>query len=329
MIKVGVIGVGSFGEKRATAIKSSTSGELVGLADADFERAKIVSRKLEVPYYRVEELLGKKEIEVILVCVPNKYHMPLTVRALEAGKHVLCEKPFARTTAEASSMVEAAKRAGRFLKTGSNHRYFLSVQKAYEIFKQGAIGEIISFNGRIGNNGERLKNSWFWDKEISGGGTLLDNGCHLLDIARWFMGDFTEAVGMTTNLYWKDCPVEDTATGVFLTKDGKMATINSSWRQLSGYFHFEVNGKDGYITVDGRFDTHGGDNLYWQSLKGERIIHSFNYDQVPPKSYEMELEEFFSNLEKGTEPQPSGRDGLEVIKMVEAIYKSNSRKIRI
>jgi len=329
MVKVGIIGVGSFGEKRAIAIKSCKNGQLIGITDIDLERTKTVSHNLDVPYYSVDDLLAKKEIGAVLVCVPNKYHVPIAIMALKAGKHVLCEKPLARTTEEARKMVEVAAQSGRFLKPGSNHRYFLSIQKAYQIVKEGSIGDIISFNGRIGNNGERIKNSWFWDKEISGGGTILDNGCHLLDMARWFMGDFIEAIGMTTNLYWKDCPVEDTATGVFLTKEGRMATINSSWRQLSGYFYFEANGTDGYITVDGRFDTQGGDNLYWQSIKEDGRIHSINYGHVPPKSYQLELEDFFNHVEKGIEPEPSGRDGLEVIKMVEAIYKSNGNKTKI
>lgn len=329
MIKAGIIGIGSFGEKRAKAVKSSSNGELIGIADIDVQKAQEVGKNLEVQPYKIDDLLANKEIEAVIISTPNKYHLPITIKALKAGKHVLCEKPLSRTAKEAREMVETAKQVGKFLKTGSNHRYFLSVQKAYEVIKKGLIGEIISFNGRIGNNGERAKNSWFWDKEISGGGTMLDNGCHLLDIARWFMGDFAEALGMTTNLYWKDCPVEDMATGIFLTKDKKMAVINTSWRQLSGYLHFEVNGTDGYITVDGRFDTHGGDNIYWQSLKDNGEIQSINFAQVKPFSYIYELEEFFDNIEKGIEPKPSGRDGLEVIKMIEAVYKSNGRKIQI
>lgn len=329
MINAGIIGVGSFGEKRVAAIKSCAKGALIGLADANADRAMAVAKNFDIQYYSVEDLLANEAINAVLICIPNKYHASVAVAALQAGKHILCEKPLARNVEEAQQIVDAARQNGKMMKTGANHRYFLSVMKAYEIFKSGFIGDIVSFNGRIGNSGERIKNSWFWDKDMSGGGTLLDNGCHLLDIARWFMGDFVEASGMITNSYWKDCPVEDTATGVFLNKEGKIATINSSWRQLSGYFYFEVNGTDGYITVDGRFDTHGGDNIYWRSIKHGGEIYSLNYGQTKPNSYQFELDAFFESIEKGMQPTPSGEDGLEVIRMVEAIYKSNNQTVAI
>ena len=227
MFKTMVIGAGSFGEKRARAVKESLLGELIGIADINIERANEVAGKLDVASYTTDKGF-EKDADVVTISTPNKYHMPLTIKALESGKHVLCEKPLSLNSKEAQKMIEAAKKAGKFVKMGSNHRYFATVARAYEIFQNGEIGDIVSFNGRIGNNGERIKGSWFWDKEISGGGTLLDNGCHLMDIARWFMGDFSEATGVTSNVYWKECPVEDTASGIFITHDKKMALISKT-----------------------------------------------------------------------------------------------------
>jgi len=326
---IGVIGVGSFGEKRAGAAAKLKNGKLLGVADVSAAKAQEVAAKLGVKAYAPADLIAAPDIDVICICVPNNLHASLAISALENGKHVMCEKPLARSASEAERIVFAAERAGRLIKTGSNHRYFPSVARARKLVVDGVIGELVSFNGRIGTNGERIKDSWFWNKEICGGGTMLDNGCHLLDIARWLMGDFVEGTGLVSNAYWKGCPVEDTATGVFATKDGKIATIASSWRQFSGYFHFEVNGSHGYITVDGRFDAHGGDHLYWQSIRAGNEIHSINFGHMKPTSYVDELEEFVGDIQAGRQPRPSGRDGLAVLRMVESIYQSKGQRIPI
>ena len=325
MFKTIVIGIGSFGEKRAKAVQESLLGELIGVADINIEKANEVAKKLGVPSYAVDEAF-EKEADVMTISTPNKFHTPLTIKALEAGKHVLCEKPLSLNAKEAQDIVQTSKKRGKFVKIGSNHRYFSTVMRAYEIFKNREIGDIVSFNGRIGNNGERIRKSWFWDKEISGGGTLLDNGCHLIDLARWFMGDFSEALGVTSNIYWKDCPVEDTASGIFITADKKMALITSSWRQLGGYIHFEISGTDGYITVDGRFDTHGGDKIYWKSNKNG-LIRCEDFGHIPPQSYLLELNSFYNSLKDNMQPEPSAEDGVKVMKMIDAIYESNNQKV--
>ena len=327
MFKTIVVGVGSFGEKRARAVKESLWGELIGVADIDMQRATKVAQRFSVQPFAIEEAFENKA-DVVLVATPNKYHTPVTVKALESGKHVLCEKPLSLNAGEVKKMVEASKKAGRFLKMGSNHRYFTSVMRAHEIFESGEIGDIISFNGRIGNNGERVKESWFWDKELSGGGTLLDNGCHLIDIARWFMGDFSKVMGVTSNIYWKQCLVEDTACGVFVTSNGQMAIINSCWRQMAGYLHFEINGTGGYITVDGRFDTHGGDKVYWQG-NGGKTIRCEDFGHIPPNSYVLELDDFYVALQNGIQPVPSGEDGLKIMAMIDVIYNNNGKEVNL
>ena len=190
---------------------------------------------------------------------------------------------------------------------------------ARKLVDEGKIGEVLSFNGRIGHNGERLKDSWFWKKEISGGGTLLDNGCHLLDLSRLFVGNFTSGKGLTSNVFWKNIEVEDTASGIFKTDDGRTATIYCSWRLFSGYFFFEINGANGYINVDGRFDTHGGDKIYW-SNNLEKKVHSKDFSHIKPNSYLLEIENFISNVKNKKKISPSAEDGLEIMKMIEFIY---------
>ena len=326
-LNVAQIGAGSFGRKRAESVQQCEGAALVAVADTHAETAAKAAEALGVEARGVEEILGDSTVQVGTISTPNAKHADLACSALEAGKHVLCEKPVARNAEEALRILRTSRETGKHVKVGSNHRYFSSVLKAREIVESGAIGKVVSFNGRIGHNGERIQGSWFWDKEQSGGGAILDNGCHLLDIARWFMGDFTRGTGLASNTYWKDAGVEDTATGVFATEDGRVATINASWRLLSGYFHFELNGEKGYVTVDGRFDTHGGDRVFQRSLDDAGQIRSYDFGHVRPESYKLELEAFFAALQEGRAPDPDAEEGYKIMKMVEAIYATETTNI--
>jgi|TARA_B100001964_G_scaffold78817_1_gene89124 predicted dehydrogenase len=314
-----VIGLGSFGIKRAQAIKNSKLAKLIYIFDINETNAKKASEDLKVPIKSYNEILNNKEIDVVCVCTPNKFHKDIIIDSLNNGKHVFCEKPYVRNVDEAKEILDVTKKSKGVLQLASNHRFFESVIYARKLVDEGTVGKVLSFNGRIGHNGERLKDSWFWKKEISGGGTLLDNGCHLLDLSRVFVGNFTSGKGLISNAFWKNIEVEDTASGIFKTDDDRTATIYCSWRLLSGYFFFEINGSDGYINVDGRFDTHGGDKIFWSNIK-EKKVYSKDFSHIKPNSYLLEIENFISNLKNSRKISPSAEDGLEIMKMIEFIY---------
>ncbi len=316
-----VIGLGSFGIKRATAIKQSNEAKLFAISDIDEKKATKAKEILQAPFQNYNEILKNKEIEVICICTPNNTHKKIIIDSLEAGKHVFCEKPLARNLDEAKEIFDFTKKSKKTLQVGSNHRFFESVRYAKKLVDEGTIGEVLNFNGRIGHNGERLKDTWFWKKDISGGGTLLDNGCHLLDLSRFFVGDFVSGTGSISNAYWKNIEVEDTASGIFKTKDGKTSTIFCSWRLLSGYFFFEINGSEGYINVDGRFDTHGGDKIFWSTKKDKKFSFK-DFSHIKPNSYQLEIDNFVSNLKNNKECSPSASDAFKVMEMISFVYKN-------
>ena len=317
-----VIGLGSFGIKRAQSIKNSKLAKLLCINDINNQNAEKAKNILKVSISNYEDILKNKDIDVVCICTPNKFHKKIIIDSLNNGKHVFCEKPLAKNVDEAKEIFDITKKSKTTLQVGSNHRFFESVKYAKKLIDEGVIGEVLSFNGRIGHNGERLKDTWFWKKDISGGGTLLDNGCHLLDLSRFFVGNFVSGTGLISNSYWKNIEVEDTASGVFKTNDGKTASIFCSWRLLSGYFFFEINGSDGYINVDGRFDTHGGDKIFW-STKKDNKFYSKDFSHVKPNSYQLEIDNFISNLKNNKKCSPSASDALEVMKMISFIYKDN------
>ena len=322
MLNFSVIGVGSFGIKRAKAIQESNNANLVSICDVNLENVNKAKNILKVEVQTFDKILKDDNIHVICICTPNKFHLPIIKEALNSGKHVFCEKPLCRDLKEAETIYDLSKKSKTIFQMGSNHRYFESVMYAKKLVNNNEIGDVLSFTGRIGHDGERLKNSWFWDKELSGGGTLLDNGCHLLELSRYFMGDFTSGGGSISNSYWKNISVEDTANGFFQTKDGKTASIFCSWRLLSGYFFFELNGTNGYINVDGRFDTHGGDKIFWYNKNTDKIL-SKDFSKIKPQSYKLEIEKLIDTSMNKKTPSPSAKDGLEVMRMIDFIYAKN------
>lgn len=322
-VNFAIIGCGKFGEKRIKAFSNlSNDIKLAGVYDQNDGLKKSFKHTHGINYYEsLENLLDDKTVDAVVISVPNKFHLPLALQAIKSGKHVLVEKPLALNTSEVRKIIRVSKRYKRLVKTGSNHRFFPTVEKAYELYKDGLIGKILSFKGSIGNNGETQKKSWFWDKNIAGGGTFIDNACHLLDITRMFMGDFHSCLGQVTKLYWTDSGVEDYGTGIFVTHDNRQALITSSWTQWTGYLYFEIWGEKGYIFVDSR-----NCDKTTIGFKDPSIVKTFDFSNCPFYSYEKELTYFSDCIRKNKQPSPNAEEGLKVISMIEGVYRSTQIK---
>jgi predicted dehydrogenase len=324
-VRMAVIGCGNFGQKRIEACLSLPKNiELCAIGDTNQKQADDTSNRFEnTKVVSISDILNNEEIEAVIIAVPNVYHADLIMRALRKGKHVLCEKPIATTVKDAQKIVRAQTKYKKIVKVGSNHRYFASVQKALKIYEKGDIGEIVRFSGSIGNDGTRIAHTWFWNKHIAGGGTYIDNGSHLLDIARMFMGDFSTCFGHVSTLFWKKSEVEDYGTGIFTTHNGAIATITASRHQLLGYMSFEIWGTRGYIGVN----THIKEKLTVTIEGGKEKIYSFGGNRN--LSYQDELRYFAAAIRGNTEIVPSANDALAVLKMVNSVYLSSARHKRI
>jgi len=322
-LRVLVVGCGYFGEKRilaCTRLKKYIS--LVGVVDTDKKRAEKIGASLHIPYASsIQKFLQSKQADMAIVAVPNSCHATVVCEALKNGLHVLCEKPLTTTVRDAKKIVRAAKKYTRFVKTGSNHRFFPTIQKASELIHKGKIGRVLCIHGNIGTNGSHTQHSWFWNKKISGGGTFIDNASHIIDIARWFMGNFYTCIGSTANTYWKQTDVEDVAAGIYKTKDGRMATITSSWTQWTGYLNIEIWGDKGYILINSKKEH---TVIFGTNTSGKQKIYDFS--NTPVSSYEDELLYFTSCIHNRKEPKPNAEDGAKVIRMIEAVYISAKQK---
>lgn len=318
-MKFAIIGAGKFAQKRANVFNSdfSKKAELKAIVDVDLEKAKVLAKKFNCEAFSdYHKLLDRDDIDSVIVATPNKFHCEISKAFLDADKNVLCEKPVTTTVEEAEIILEAANKSKGFFKTGSNHRYFPNVQKAKELLDQNKIGRLIFARGWIGNNGRYVQNSWFWDKNLSGGGTFLDNGCHIMDIFRWCLGEVKECKGYTVNNVWPS-EVEDTGFALYKTEDDKVFFLQSSWVEWSGYMYMEFYGAEGFIFVDSRFHnrvTLGNKDGYNET---------FDFSSSPPTSHKLEMMDFVENIEKKIQPKPCAHDGLRVVKMVHALYEAS------
>lgn len=318
-VRFSVIGVGGFGKKRIDSILRSKCAELNYIVDVNDEIAKNISKESGAAIVSFEELLHKNDYDVAIVAIPNALHENVVIKLLEAGKDVWCEKPLSISIESARKMVLKSLKTKRILKVGSNVRYFPNVMKASELMKAGFIGNQLFFRGWIGNEGLHLINkSWYTKKEMIGGGTLLDNGIHLIDLVEYLIGKISECLAsVTINSKWHFDGLEDNAIVVYRLSNGGVATIFSSWTDKSGYMYFEIHGEDGYIHVDSRWSK--AKIAYCRS--GGQPIHE-DYTKYPKLSYDLELESFVKEYNDGFHPKPTSYDGYRAVKIVFRSYLS-------
>jgi predicted dehydrogenase len=316
--RFGIIGCGRMGLRRIRAIQNHPEACVVGICDSDRSLAQWVAHEVGCPWFaEAEELLAHPQVDCIIICVPNKFHLQYVAAVAAAGKHIWCEKPLARTPEEAWQAVELSMRHRVTLKVGSNLRYFPSVLKAKELLDAGAFGETLFLRGWIGNAGWQLK-SWFSNAEMAGGGAFLDNGSHLLDIARWFLGEAQEVTGFVATQHWAVQPLEDNGMGVFRFSGGKLAFIQACWTEWHEYSYIEVYGTQGLLRVDNRMS---------QCLTLLRLRNgqeqAWDYSTLRTSSYQAEMDDFIRALLEGRQPQPSGFDGLRAVQMAWGLYEAS------
>jgi predicted dehydrogenase len=324
-LRFAIVGCGRMGRRRARTIVEHPMARLVCVADVNERDAREIASEHDVPHYSTyAEVVARPDVDCVVVAVPNKWHLETVVASVEAGKHVLCEKPLARNPDEARAMVAAADRAGKTLKTGSNLRFFPSLLKAKELLDAHAIGDLLFLRSWIGHDGW-VQQRWFADPDVSGGGTFLDNGCHVLDIARWFMGEVRSCTGVLQTGLWPVQPLEDNGFGIFEMAGGT-ATIQASWTEWAGYMYMEVYGKEGFIRIDNR-------GASCRTTLGDRFGKEevFDFSAEPADSYQREMDAYVHAIQAGRQPLPSGSDGMRAVEMAWSVYESarTGRKVAL
>ena len=334
-MRVALIGCGLIGQKRATALFVHPEDQLVAAVDVQRERAEDLARAHGAAAgLDWEPAVKRSDVDAVILSTPNDSHEPIALACLKNGKHVLCEKPLGRNADECERMVAAAGSAGKVLKAGFNHRHHPALLRAHQEVSSGNLGPVLWVRGLYGHGGRPgYEREWRGDARTAGGGILLDQGIHLVDLARWFLGEVSEVQAMTARCFWPIEPLEDTSAALLRTASGQTAFLHTSWTQWKNLFSFEVALRDGYIRVQGLGGSYGKECL---------IIGRRKADHGPPeesqtafegddRSWSDEWGEFRDAVRGGREPMGGGRDGLAAARIVDALYRSDrtGRAIRL
>jgi predicted dehydrogenase len=331
-MNVGIIGCGLIGKKRALALSPDDS--IVGCYDVDDHVRESFARQFRCRTYADNlSLLQDDSCEAVIVAVVNKFAKDLAIEALEHSKHVLVEKPLGRNVAEAKEIMDRWRQGGKAttLKVGFNHRFHPAIWKAKQLVDEGAIGQLISIRARYGHGGRPgMENEWRASRDLCGGGELLDQGVHLIDLIRWFGGNVAKVYGKVETKVW-DMEVEDSAFAILETEQAVTASFHVSWFNWKNIFSFEVFGVEGYIRVEGLGGSYGPETLEIGRRKKEGGRPHIETLTFPPEdsSWEEEWKEFKLAIQEKREPLGNGYDGLKANEVVEAIYESSKRRCEV
>ncbi len=323
--RIGIIGTGAIAQQHMVGYQAADA-EVVALCDVSKDTLARRQKEWGVPngYQDYADLLADGAIDAISICTPNSSHYPVTIAAAKAGKHVLCEKPVSLDLSQADEMIDACKNAGVVFQVGHHMRSWAAAVKAKELIERGALGDITYVRLRQAHDwgGARIVRGAFGSREASGGGTLLDNGCHLFDLARYLAGDVSDVFARISTRKFA-VEVEDTAVSSLGFLSGAMGQVEVAWTGTGWHEAFWVFGTEGSLECDNRvssrellhrFRSSGG-----QTWDGTDIAR---YELQGRESHTQHVISFLDAIDGRRDVVCTGSDGLEAVRLVLASYES-------
>ncbi len=338
-MRFGLIGAGNIGQIRARAIHGAEDCELVAIADVDLDRAKAAAPTRDVAIFSdYHQLLASAAVDAVAVCTPPQFHEEMVVNALEAGKHVLCEKPLSNCVDASRNMVEVSRKTGKTLSNGFNFRYIPSIRFLKQTLDSGLIGELDHVRGFAGHVGlSEFKAPWEYDKQVVGGGALMDIGIHMIDIVRYILGEVTDVYGIATGNIWKLNGSEDNGFVLLQSPQGKTGTLHASWAEWKGYrFQVEAYGTQGMVQAS--YGPMTNAVLYMDETGGQRRRKSNSYPMVAlqeklrgwqwsiERSFRQELTDFVKLTGGYNGTIADGFAGFRAVEIANAVYTSTREK---
>jgi predicted dehydrogenase len=326
MKKIGIIGYGVMGQTRHKAVSEITAGRVILISEPN------LTVETSIPNVSHDEIINSPEVEILFVCTPNFLNKDLTIRGLNAGKHVFCEKPPAFTAADVAEIMEAEKKSGKKLMYGFNHRHHDSIMDMKKMIDSKEYGDVLWMRGRYGKSvTEDYGTQWRSKKELAGGGILMDQGIHMVDLFLHLGGEFDTVKSEISNLYWH-MEVEDNAFVIMKnSKTGVVASLHSTMTQWRHLFSIEVFLEKGYMVLNGLIT---GSMSY--SVEGEEVLSVAKSRSTAPaatfkdeerlryttnNSWRYEIEHFFNAINNDVAVTiGNSEDAYALMQVLDACY---------
>jgi predicted dehydrogenase len=320
-LNVGLIGCGAIGRRRAEHLAGA---RLVHCVDSDLPRAERLAAGHEGCTFGSEwqRLLERADVDAVLIATPHDLQAQIVRAAIHGGKHALVEKPAARNARELQDLPQLAARGNVRVRVGFNHRYHRAFQQARRLVDSGVLGPLMFIRARYGHGGRPgYEREWRAQPHRSGGGELVDQGIHLIDLARWFLGDFVEVEGFAQTYFW-NMPVEDNGFMLLKTASRQVAFLHASWTEWKNTFSWELYGRDGKLQVDGLGGSYGVERLTWYQMLPEMGPPQTTIWEFPmaDDSWSVEMKEFMDDIRTGREPAAGLADAVAALTIVGRIY---------
>jgi len=322
-MRFAIVGCGLIGQKRAEGIARLGHRTVFAVDRAEDRAVGLAELFGARPATDFRAATEAADIDAVVVATPHAELSTIATACLKAGKHVLVEKPAGRNLAEVAAVATAADKANRIVKVGYSHRFHPAMRKARKIVDRGELGPLMFIRGRYGHGGRPgYEKEWRFERAISGGGELVDQGSHLIDLAQWFLGEFTGVTAALRTFFW-DAEVEDNAFLMLSTPAGQIAWLHASWSEWKNMFSFEIYGRDGKLEINGLGGSYGVESLTFYRMlprMGPPETTRWEYP-FADRSWDAETAEFIAAIEEGRRPIGDVAEAMATMSVIERIYQ--------
>ena len=323
--KVGIIGFGLIGQKRAKNL--GPKAELIACCDiANIKKNFLYYEKKKIKFYnKWQDLLKLKELDLIIISTFHNLLGPILLEACKYKKNIFVEKPAAIDLKDLNKIIKLAKKNKQKIRVGYNHRFLSSIIKCKELLDKNILGNLMFIKASYGHGGRSgYDKEWRMNPKISGGGELIDQGSHLIDLSQFFLGNIDQCEGTLRDFFWKK-GVDDNAFLTLKFKNNLISFLHVSCTEWKNNFLFEIYGSKGKLRITGKGGSYGKESLTFYKMNRKNTfpkIFSFKFSNED-LSWRRELSEFYRDIELNRDPNPGLLEAYNVLKVIKKIYKIN------